>query len=176
MPYKLDINIADKLFPTWPTIVSTLLALIILLLVLTKLVYKPVKTMYQKRQQYIQNNIDESKKQLLGANLERENASDELLMARNRAKEIIDEANKFADRVKMNSVADAKVLAENIKHQTQLAINQEKQNFYNNSKKIVADLAIKIASKIIEKEVSPQKHRKLINDFIEKDPHHESTN
>lgn len=169
-------EIAGQLFPTWPTVVATLLALIVLLVVLTKLFYKPVKTMYQKRQQYVQNNIDESKRQLIGANQERENASDELLIARNRAKAIIDEANKFADQIKMNSIADAKVLAENIKNQTQLSIDQEKQNFYNDSKKIVADLAIKIAAKIVEKEINPQKHRKLITDFIEKDQNHDSTN
>ncbi len=165
---KLDIKVAENLFPTWPTIVASLIALVILLLILTKLVYKPVKNMYEKRQEYVQNNIDSSKNQLLVAHQEREQASEELLLARNRAEAIIEEANKVAESIKMQSVIEAKDTASNIIDSAKISIEEQKNQFYAQSKKMIVDVALKAASKVMEKEVDQKTHQKLIKEFIEK--------
>lgn len=163
-----NIDIASKLFPTWPTIVATLLALLILLLVLTKLVYKPVKNMYEKRRQYVQSNIDESKNQLSIALQDREQACEELLLARNRADAIIQEASKVAEQLKMESVIAAKDGADLIVNQAKTMIKEQQIEFYESSKQIIVDVALQAAQKVIEKEVDLKTHKKLINEFIAK--------
>ncbi len=164
----INIPVADNLFPTWPTIVASLIALLILLVILTKLVYNPVKNMYAKRQGYVQGNIDASKNQLQMAYENREQASKELLLARNRAEAIIEEANKVAESIKMQSVIEAKDAANNIIYMAKTSIEEQKNKFYQQSKQMIVDVALKAASKVIEKEINEKTHQKLINEFIEK--------
>ena len=55
-------SIADKLIPNWLSFVIQFSSFIILLLVVFFLAYKPVKKMLKKRQDYIQEEIEQAQK------------------------------------------------------------------------------------------------------------------
>jgi F-type H+-transporting ATPase subunit b len=97
-------NKFDAIFPTWPTIVATLLSLLIIVIVLTKFLYNPIKKIHDERRKYINDNIQTAIKENTNAILDREEANNELIKARLKAKEIINVANEQALELKNKNI------------------------------------------------------------------------
>lgn len=154
------------LFPQWTTVVATLIAVTILLLVLGKLVYEPVKKMVKERREFIQNNIDEATKQNNEASVDREKANEELMQARMEAAEIIAQAKLDADKVKETNINKAKNEAAQIVDNARSEIEREKIKFDQESKEAIVEVALEAAKKVVEKEVDNKTNRKIVEDFI----------
>ena len=156
----------DGLFPTWPTIVATLLALMILLVFLTKLLYNPVKKYHDDRKNYIQNNIDSAEQQNEEAAINKQKANDELINARLEAADIVEQARKEAAQVRTIKVAEAEKEAHSVIENAKLDIQQQREKFQEESKEQMVDLALQAAAQVIEKEVDNKTNRKLVENFI----------
>lgn len=156
----------DALFPTWTTVVATILAVVILLLVIKKFVYEQIKNMVKERREYIQNNIDQSLTQNNEAAADREKANEELIQARIEASEIISQAKMDAEEVRANSVENAKNEANKIVSDAHSEMAREKVKFEQESKEAIVDVALEAARKVVEKEVDNSTNRKIVEDFI----------
>ncbi len=156
----------DALFPTWTTVLATVLALIILLTVLTLFVYKPVKKAFQSRKNYIQNNIDESERMNIEASSDREQANEELMRAQLEANEIISSARVKAEAVKAKKVAAAKDEVKTLVHDAKKDIAHQQEKFEQDSKEAIITVALEAASKVVEKEVDNKVNRKIISDYV----------
>ncbi len=156
----------DGLFPTWTTMLATVLALIILLSVLTFLVYKPVKKAFQSRKNYIQNNIDESERMNLEASSDREQANEELMQAQIEANEIVSNAKVKAEAVKALEVAAAKERVRTLVSDARKDIAHQQEKFEQDSKEAIINVALEAAEKVVEKEVDNKTNRKIISDFV----------
>lgn len=171
----ISIDITNKLFPTWPTIVATLIALLILLLILTKLVYKPVKKMYLARQKYIQDNLDQAKNVLLQSQETEVKAQQELAWAREKAQILLDQAKKSVSEFKTQELMTVKEQAQKVLQTAQEKVKEKQAQFEQSAKQIIVDQAFTIAKTIIQREIDPKIHQRLIDEFIsnkfEKTPH-----
>ena len=156
----------ESLFPTWPTIVATILALLILLLVLTKLFYKPVKKMHDERKNYIQNNIDSAEAHSAEAVSDREKANDELIQARQTAVEIINKAKEDAEVVRHEKLLKADAEVSRIVEDARQNMKTQQAKFEEESEKVIVDVALAAAAKVIEKEVDSKSNKKIIKDFV----------
>ncbi len=156
----------SALFPSWVIIVATVLAFTILLLVLTFLVWKPVKKMVVNRQAYIQNNIDESDAKNANATDDREKANQELVKARIEAANIVAEAKTIAEQkrtaIKEKASYESKKILANAKQE----IQAEKVRLEKETKQEIVEVALAAAKKIVEKEVDTKVNRKLISEFV----------
>ena len=162
-----DLDIANKLFPTWPTMLATLIALMISFAFITKLVYKPVKKMFDDRRKYIQNNIDETENKLADAKIEREIASKEILEAKVITDKMITKARKDSEDLRLQLLNRAKDDARRIIEVTKSEMEVERLKFEKESKEKVIEVAMLAAQKVIEKEVDSTTNKKLVSEFIE---------
>ncbi|WP_128008524.1 ATP synthase F0 subunit B [Mycoplasma sp. ATU-Cv-508] len=124
--------------------------------------------MYSKRRRYIQDNIDESEKQLEKSRQSQVLANEELLHARNVAHAIISDAKKEAQRLKLATIEEAKDQADSLLEKAKVSIEKAREEFYSDAQKAVVDLAIDAAKKVIGKEMDSPTNRKLVEEFIGK--------
>ena len=90
-------SFTSKLIPNWPSFVTQLAALVVLIIVVIVFAYKPVKKILKKRQDHIEENIKEAEKSKLVWQ-ENELKSKETVLASERtAADIVAEAKKAAE-------------------------------------------------------------------------------
>lgn len=159
-------NKFEALFPSIFTIIATLLSLTIIIIVLTKFLYNPIKKLHDERRKYIQDNIDVAEKENKQATLDREQANKELILARLKANKIIEKAKSEVLEVKETKINLAKKEAKKIIEDANKKIKSQKIKFEEDSKKIIVDVALSAAKKIIEKEIDSKTNQKIIEDFI----------
>jgi F-type H+-transporting ATPase subunit b len=145
-----------------------ILNVIILFIVLRLLLYKPVLKYMKKRENTFANRIDEldtrekelvrQKEEYDGMIAEADNKVAAIItksndMARDHAKEILDNAKEHS----RDMVLRAKKEIEAEKAQTRADLKVE-----------ITDMAVKIAEKVLEREVSVDDNRKIIDEFFER--------
>lgn len=159
------VNTVNQLFPSIPVLIATLIAFIFVFLLLTKLLYKPIKKYMAARQKYIQDNIDASLKNHHESLQQLESANNNLNLAKQNANDIITKAKLEAEQIGKSyiakSQADAKQLIENAK--SDIALQQKK--FETNIKQKIIDNSVALTKKILEQEITPEYEQKLIAKF-----------
>lgn len=157
------------IFPSWPIMLATVIAFVIILIVLTKLVYKPVRKMLKNRQKFIQNNIDESEKKVNESNILYEKANIEILDARLKAEKIIKEAYILAENAKTIKVQEAKDKSKQLLKETKFYIDQQKEIFAQESKEEIVNIAGEMAKKIISKNEEKINDEEFVRDLLKDD-------
>ncbi|UUD37292.1 ATP synthase F0, B subunit [Mycoplasmopsis californica] len=164
-----DINVSEtfkKLFPNIPLLIATIIAFIIVFGFLTYFFYKPVKKMLERRNKFIQKNIDDSIRNKKLALESSDEAQERLMNAKITAAEIIDKAKFEAEKVIIEYTTRANKEAELIKSHAEIDIKNEKEKFEKESRQAIIDVAFEIANKIVKKEIKPENEQKLIEDYF----------
>lgn len=138
----------------------------ILLWLLNKFLYKPLVGFLDKRADEIQSTIDNAMSLKDEAEAMSDQAKKGIEDARKEAKNIsqtvLDQSQN--DRQKMIKEAEQKVqiILDSGRKEVENSIRKAKQEL----KEQIADISVDIATKIIEKEMSPGDHERLIKDHI----------
>ncbi|WP_412031501.1 hypothetical protein [Metamycoplasma buccale] len=151
----------------WPYFVFSLLTLGVLTLLVTLLVYKPIKRMVKERQDFIQNNIDESIKAKEEALKAQENIDKQILDASHRANDILNDAKSESERIISHGSEVANKKVELILEQAHILTEKNQKEFEKNQRKIIMENAIEIAKKIIKREIKDADNLKMIKEVIE---------
>ena len=141
--------------------------LLILFLLMRKFLFKPVKTILDKREAEINEAYDEAGKAKSEAENMREEYNARMASAREEAGEIVKNATAVAQTRETEIIADAQAKATFMLQKADADIAQEKKKAVNEIKDDISDMAVDIASKIIEREIDPKDHEKLIEEFID---------
>lgn len=150
----------------WHILIS-LLNLVILFLLVKKFLFKPVKKMFAERQEALDKQYaaaDEAERQ---ANANRENWEKKLLSAENEADSIIKNAADTAKFRAEQIVEDAKAKADGIVQRAEAEAVLTRKNAAESIKREIVDVSAAIAEKMLEREVSAEDHRSLIDSFID---------
>ncbi|UVD81849.1 F0F1 ATP synthase subunit B [Mycoplasma iguanae] len=161
-------NLFERLSPNLWVMISTLIALVILLVVLTYLVYKPVKKMLAERKKFIQDNIDASVKSREKALEFEKEKQKELLESKTIAFEIVRNAKIESEKIIWQYTENAKKEYKKILDSAAVAINLKEQQFREQAKQEVVEIGTEIASKILEKKVTPQTESEIIKKILDK--------
>ncbi len=149
------------------TCIFTFCNLIILVFVLKKLLFKPVKNMIDKRQSEIDNLYEDAgqkqkeaddMKSMYQEKLEKANAESEEIL-----KQAVRKAQLREEEILKEAQEKAAVTVRHGKEQVEL----EKKRAINEIKNEVSDMAVDIASAIIERDIDKDEHEKLIDSFID---------
>lgn len=166
-------DILDKLIPDFWSFLTQLIAFIILIVVVTFLIYKPVKKMLAKRKEHIEKEIKEAedKNKESVANIE---ASKNLIKdSHHEADKIIasakSEALKQADLIKQENAS----LIASMKEEAKADIAKEKALAKEQLKNDVVDVAILMSSKILEREVKKEDNEKIIDELLKEEKSHD---
>ena len=171
--WLLETNIIDPL-PTEPfvgvnfwTIIFAWINLFILYVFLKKLLFVPIKNMIDQRQKEIDDMYSDAESSRAAANEMKVEYEERLHAANEESDAILRAAQRRAELKEEEILKEAKVEADRIIDRAEEMIELEKKRAINEVKDEVADYAVEIASKIIERDVSEAEHKDLIDNFID---------
>jgi F-type H+-transporting ATPase subunit b len=152
------------------TIIIQALGFLIILFILWRFAFGRIGGLLEKRRQDVleqTRRLEETEKELgklkgeLGARLSGIEAE-----ARSKLQAALDEASKERDRM----IEEARREADGQLERARREIEREKESAIFELRGYVADLAVAAASRIIEADLDDDRHRKLIDDFINQLP------
>lgn len=144
----------------------TLFFFLVLLAILRKVAWGPLMNIMEEREKHVANEIDVAEKSRKEAELQAEDATEQLKQTRQDAERIIEEAKTVGQRQEKDIIESARQEAARIKVSAQQDIVNEKEKAILALQDQVASLSVLIASKVIEKEISAQDQDELISEYI----------
>ncbi len=148
------------------TIIMTLCNTLILFLLLKKFLYKPVKDILEKRKEYIKTAYKDADNARTEADKLKTEYTEKLENAKEESAEILRNATKKAQTRSDEIVFAAKDEAQGIMNRANEEIEREKKRAVNQIKNEISDIAVAMASKVVEKEITPADNERLIEEFI----------
>ena len=152
----------------WLEVGIHVLNVIVLYVVLRLLLYKPVLKFIKKREHKFSDKVDELDER--EKELDRRKQEYEKLMeeASSEAATIITNSNEMARDHAREVLDNAKEHARDLVIRAKKEIEAEKMQARLDMKTEIADMAIQIAEKVLEREVSLEDNRKIIDEFFER--------
>ena len=148
------------------TFLAQICNLMIQLVIFKKFLLKPIKQVIADRKAKADSEIADAQK--LRTEAEAMKAEDEqnLQNARTEANQIVATAQKTATARSEEIVGEARAQAAALKQKAEADIAQERKKAVNEVKDEIGGIAMEIASKVVEREISEKDHKDLIDEFI----------
>ena len=139
---------------------------IILLVLLTKLLYKPLMQKMDERTQAIQKSLDEAQAARAAAQKERDEFAAKIQAAHAEAQAIRAEALKEAADEQRRLVEAAKTEAARLVASARQELEQDVRRARQELRQEVGDLAIAISQQLIRKSLNDADHRRIVDEAI----------
>ena len=149
------------------TLIFTWANLFILYLLMKKLLFKPVMNILSRREQEIAEVYDSASSARKEAEAFKSEYETKLSEAKLEARRIITDAAKNAETDKEEIIKDAQTKAKLILNRAEEDIKNEQKAAFDEIKNEVSDMAILLASKIIERDIDERAHHEMIKEFID---------
>lgn len=160
------INIDDYLRLNIYDAVLVLISTALIVLIVKKFFWNYVREYLDKRQQFIQSQLDESEKALSESNELKAKYEASMANLKVEANEIIETAKKEAKAEAHEIVSKAKANAEAMKEKAALDIEHEKVKVKEQIKEEISEVAFLAAGKVVKKELDEDTHKQYVEDFI----------
>jgi F-type H+-transporting ATPase subunit b len=147
-------------------VIWTTITFIIVAIILYNFAWKKIITALDQRAEYIDNNIKEAENLKKEAEAKFQEYQEKLVSLKVEAQEIIQEAKKDAERLKDEIIKKAKEEAEELRRRAQKEINLSKEAALEEIHKYAVELSMEIARKSIQKALSPEEHKRLLEETI----------
>ncbi len=148
------------------TMLFAWLNLLILYLFLKKLAFKPLKKMIDSRQKEIDDMYSDAESSRKDAEAMKSEYQEKLNTATEESEKILKDAQRKAQLREEEIILRANAEAQKTLERAEAQIELEKKNAINQVKNEVTEVAISIASAVIERDVKADEHKELIDDFI----------
>ena len=163
---SLSDSIEAKLIPNIWAFLVQLFAFIILIIVVTKFAYKPVRKYLDKRSELLNSEKKETESLNQKAKENILESEKKLAEVRDNASKITDDAREKAKLEKENILKEANQEANKVKTNAYKAIEEEKSKAKQEIKEDIVDVAFTMTSKLLEREVSDEDNKKIVDDFV----------
>ena len=131
-----------------------------------RFLFKPINNILAKRKEMADAQIQDAVKAREEAEAMKSQYEQDMIQAKNKANEIVVSAQKTASAQSEELLREASRQAAAMKNKAEADIEQEKRKAVNEIKDEIGGMAMEIAGKVIEREISEEDHAKLIDDFI----------
>ena len=145
-------------------IVSTLL----LFLVIKYFAWAPMKEFLRKRQELVSQEINRAEMLKSDAIALKKSAEAQVQVAREEAREIVENSKKQAQHMHDEIVSNARKEAQQKLSKAAADIEQERKAVYSKIRSDIVELAVSSAEKMIEKEIDADVHNELFDQFVAK--------
>ncbi len=149
----------------WSILVS-LANLLIMFLILKRFLFKPVQKMMAARKQQEDQIYQDAKENRDSAINMKQEYEARLATAREEADGLVRNAVQTAQRKGDAIVAEANSQASHLKQKAEQEIAQEKKQMLQDVRGEISDIAVSIASKVVEREVKKQDYDAFVDEFI----------
>ena len=150
------------------TLLFAWLNLLILYLILKKIAFVPLKNMIDSRQKEVDDMYGDAEKSRADAEALKADYEERMGRAKEESEEIVKSAIRRAQLREEEILRDADKKAERVIERAEEQIELEKKRMVNEVKDEVSKMAIDIATAVIERDVSEDEHKELIDSFIDK--------
>lgn len=148
------------------TFVAQICNLFIQMYLIKRFLFKPVNDMLEKRKALADAQIREAEQAKADADAIKTEYEQNMKEAKEKANEILTTAQKTAALQSEEMLKEATAQAAALKSKAESDIAQEKRKAVNEIKDEIGGMAVEIAGKVIEREISEEDHTKLIDEFI----------
>lgn len=150
------------------TFLAQICNLMIQLVIFKKFLLKPIKQVIADRKAKADSEIADAQKLRTEAEAMKAEYEQNLQNARTEANQIVATAQKTATARSEEIVGEARAQAAALKQKAEADIAQERKKAVNEVKDEIGGIAMEIASKVVEREISEKDHKDLIDEFIKK--------
>ena len=140
--------------------------LLILYFVLRKLLFVPIKNMIDARQQEIDGMYSDAERSREDASAMKADYEEKISRAQEESEEILKNAVRRAQLREEEILREANDKAARVMKRAEEQVEMEKKRAINEVKNEVSDMAIGIASAVIERDIDRKEHEALIDEFI----------
>ena len=148
------------------TFLAQICNLMIQLVIFKKFLLKPIKQVIADRKAKADSEIADAQKLRTEAEAMKAEYEQNLQNARTEANQIVTAAQKTATARSEEIVGEARAQAAALKQKAEADIAQERKKAVNEVKDEIGGIAMEIASKVVEREISEKDHKDLIDDFM----------
>ena len=148
------------------TFLAQICNLMIQLVIFKKFLLNPVKNVIAERKAKADSQIADATKLRTEAEAMKAEYEQNLQNARAEANQIVARAQKTATARGEEIVGEARAQAAALKQKAEADIAQERKKAVNEVKDEIGGIAMEIASKVVEREISEKDHKDLIDEFI----------
>ena len=148
------------------TFLAQICNLMIQLVIFKKFLLKPIKKVIAERKAKADSQIADAQKLRTEAEAMKAEYEQNLQNARTEANQIVAAAQKTATARSEEIVGEARAQAAALKQKAEADIAQERKKAVNEVKDEIGGIAMEIASKVVEREISEKDHKDLIDEFI----------
>lgn len=149
------------------SLIFTWCNLLILFLLVRRFLFKPVQKILKQREEEVGEMYSKAETAQKNAEAMEAEYTDKLADAKNEANRIMQTATKNAQERGDEIVRDAEERAAAEMRKAEARIEQERKSALAQIQGQVADMAVSIAQKVIEKELSPEEHDRLVAGVID---------
>jgi len=148
------------------TFVAQICNLFLQMYLIKRFLFKPINEVIAKRKALADAQIAEAEAANKEAQAMKADYEQNLAQANAEARTIIQDAKRHATLQSEAIVKEAQSQAAALKEKADADIAQEKVKAFNEMKDEIGDIAMEIAGKVIEREISEKDHQKLIEEMI----------
>lgn len=149
----------------WQILIS-LANLLIIFLIFKKLLFKPVQNILAARQQQVDKLYGDAEEDRSAASDMKKEYEARLATAREEADGIVKNAVQTAQRKGDALLSEASFQASRIKQKAEEEISMERKQMLMDVRTEISDIAVSIASKVVEREVQKKDHDSFVDEFI----------
>jgi F-type H+-transporting ATPase subunit b len=151
----------------WSVLVTQIVTIVILLVVLRFVAYKPIMRMLDERSKRIKESMEQAEAVRAQSVKAEEELKKQMEQASREGQERIARAVKAGEEVKQKAQEDAKKEAETLITRARTEIKRERDDAITEVRRQFADLTVLAAGKVIEKSLDKEEHRELIEKVLE---------
>ncbi len=148
------------------TFIAQICNLFLQVYLIKRFLFKPINAMLEKRRAMADAEVQDAVKAKEEAIAMKSEYEQNMLEAKNKANEIVTNAQKTAAIQSEEMLREASQQAAAMKAKAERDIAQEKRKAVNEVKNEIGGMAMEIAGKVIEREINEEDHAKLIDEFI----------
>ncbi len=148
------------------TIIAVILNFVILVWILERFLYKPVRDAIRDRKAMIENDIVSAKNKLAEAEALEEERRSKLSSLQKEAQEMIKNASETAEKMKSAAFAEAKAESEAMKQRSLAESEELKEQAICSARHELASLVCAAAGKLIGKKLDDKDNKSLIDGFV----------
>ncbi len=148
------------------TILFTLINTMILFFGLKHFLFKPVNAVLDQRKQAVDQSLQDAEDAKSAAESTKAEYEEKLAAAKEESAEMLRKAKRQAQRRADEIVAEAKADAAAVMQQNADELEREKRRAAKELRNEVSDLAVLVAEKVMAREINPDDHARLIDEFI----------
>ena len=149
------------------TMLWQLINFFVLMFLLRKYLYDPIKDILDKRAAQINGDLDEADERRQEAEELKAEYEQKLKNAHSEAQEIVDKAETRANKKAKNIINEAEEKAEKLKAKKLEEIEQAKKEAAAELRDEIADYTVQATNKLIQEQLDEDKHQQMIMNFID---------